>query len=274
MYRYFLAGVMVIGLGLTSTLAAQPDEEPNPSGVKSVVFKKKDKTTLLAEDDLVIKNKPKEVFDSNDALRELNEEQIKERQRKQLQRQRELQELARKQAERERKERLERERIERLERERLERIEKERLERERLARAEQQERQRKLDEARKNQPVKEPTQQVAATSSSNVQGTLTMSFTNYVALCDTGCTGITATGVDVRGSIYYQGMRVIAVDPSVIPLHSIVQFELNGQKVKAIAIDTGGAIKGHKIDLLVSSVSEARAFGRVTKTVEVLRYGK
>ena len=43
-------------------------------------------------------------------------------------------------------------------------------------------------------------------------------------------------------------MKLIAVDPSVIPLGSTVYVESYGT---AIAGDTGGAIKGHIIDLLM-----------------------
>ncbi len=44
-------------------------------------------------------------------------------------------------------------------------------------------------------------------------------------------------------------MKLIAVDPNVIPLGSKVWVEGYGY---AIAGDTGGAIKGNKIDILVS----------------------
>jgi 3D (Asp-Asp-Asp) domain-containing protein len=81
--------------------------------------------------------------------------------------------------------------------------------------------------------------------------------TAYVSYCDTGCTGITATGVDVRNTIRTpKGYRVVAVDPRVIPLGSIV--EINGEKFKAV--DTGGAIKGNKIDILVSTHNTDKAF--------------
>lgn len=51
--------------------------------------------------------------------------------------------------------------------------------------------------------------------------------------------------------------RTIAVDPRVIPLRSKV--EINGKTY--IAEDTGGAIKGNRIDMCVSSHSEAYARG-------------
>lgn len=72
----------------------------------------------------------------------------------------------------------------------------------------------------------------------------------------------TATGIDLRVN-----PRVIAVDPSVIPLGSTV--EIPGKGVY-IAGDTGGAIKGNKIDIHFSTVSEAFAWGRKTITVKIL----
>lgn len=64
--------------------------------------------------------------------------------------------------------------------------------------------------------------------------------------------GITATGtVPVRNP---NGISTIAVDPRVIPLGSLVYVEGYG---KAIAADTGGAIKGNIIDVFVNSHHEA-----------------
>lgn len=92
--------------------------------------------------------------------------------------------------------------------------------------------------------------------------TLTMVATAYTADC-TGCSGITAIGIDVRNST----PNIIAVDPSVIPLGSKVWVEGYGT---AIAGDTGGAIKGNKIDLLVSDYSKAINYGVRTVTVKIL----
>jgi len=104
--------------------------------------------------------------------------------------------------------------------------------------------------------------------------TIAYEATAYVALCDTGCTGITKTGVDVRTSVYYEGYRVIAVDTRQIPLGSIVRVSLgDGTTFKAIAIDTGGDIKEFRIDVLVASESEAWEFGRQTVGIELLRRG-
>ena len=59
------------------------------------------------------------------------------------------------------------------------------------------------------------------------------------------------------GSIPQAG-KTIAVDPEVIPLHSIVYIENLGYFV---AEDTGGAIKGNKIDIFVGSKAEAVKLG-------------
>lgn len=65
---------------------------------------------------------------------------------------------------------------------------------------------------------------------------------------------ITASGLDLR-----QNPMAIAVDPSVIPLGTLVEVEGYGV---AIAADTGGAIKGNIIDVHFKTVPECQAWGR------------
>ena len=72
----------------------------------------------------------------------------------------------------------------------------------------------------------------------------------------------TALGIDLR-----QNPMVIAVDPRVIPLGSRVEVSGYGT---AIAGDTGGAIKGNKIDVHFSSVAQCLQWGRRTVTVKIL----
>lgn len=103
---------------------------------------------------------------------------------------------------------------------------------------------------------------------------LNVEMTAYVAMCKEGCTGITATGIDIRGITTYQGHRIVATDPKVIPLHSIMKVDVNGESFTAISLDTGGAINGHIVDYLVGSTKEARKFGRQNATVTILREGK
>ncbi|MDF9844692.1 MULTISPECIES: 3D domain-containing protein [unclassified Paenibacillus] len=61
--------------------------------------------------------------------------------------------------------------------------------------------------------------------------------------------------------------RTIAVDPDVIPIGWWVYIEGLGFRR---AEDTGGAIKGNKIDVYYDSLSHARNFGRKSRTVYVI----
>lgn len=93
--------------------------------------------------------------------------------------------------------------------------------------------------------------------------TLTVTATAYTAGCS-GCSGITATGINLNKN---RNMKVIAVDPNVIPLGSRVYVEGYGE---AIAGDTGGAIKGNKIDVHVPTKSDAFRWGNRTVKVTIL----
>ncbi|KPN96150.1 G5 and 3D domain-containing protein [Lysinibacillus sp. ZYM-1] len=87
--------------------------------------------------------------------------------------------------------------------------------------------------------------------------------TAYTAYCN-GCSGTSATGINLRSN---SGLKVIAVDPSVIKLGSKVWVEGYGT---AIAGDTGGSIKGNKIDILVQTDAQARNWGRKKVRIKVL----
>ncbi|MCG7383375.1 3D domain-containing protein [Paenibacillus sp. ACRRY] len=98
----------------------------------------------------------------------------------------------------------------------------------------------------------------------------TFEATAYIALCSEGCTGFTFTELDVRNTITYEGRRVVAVDPRVIPLHTPLTIRLaDGTEIAAIAEDTGGLIKGRKLDVLVATEKEARQFGRQKVRVKI-----
>lgn len=90
----------------------------------------------------------------------------------------------------------------------------------------------------------------------------TFEATFYTSECE-GCRGITYTGYDVRSTIHKDGLRIIAVDPNVIPLNSIVTVEYSdGTSFKAKALDIGSDIKGNRIDILVETKEEAYRLGR------------
>lgn len=79
--------------------------------------------------------------------------------------------------------------------------------------------------------------------------------------------GITAMGTaTVRNP---NGISTVAVDPSVIPLGSKLYIPGYGY---AIASDTGGAIKGNRIDLFMNSEAECNQFGRRQITVYIVAY--
>lgn len=78
---------------------------------------------------------------------------------------------------------------------------------------------------------------------------------------------LTRSGYDVTDTILYEGMRIIAVDPAIIPLGTRVYVEGIGM---AIALDTGSAIKGQKIDIMMDEKEEAVTFGRKPLTIWVI----
>lgn len=77
---------------------------------------------------------------------------------------------------------------------------------------------------------------------------------------DVGCNGITASGTKA-------GYGTVAVDPRVIPLGSKVYVPGYGV---ATATDTGGAIKGNRLDVCYNSSSDAFSWGVRNLTVYVL----
>jgi 3D (Asp-Asp-Asp) domain-containing protein len=119
-----------------------------------------------------------------------------------------------------------------------------------------------------------PPTRMLSRGSGNTKKATVFEATAYTAFCDTGCTGVTATGYDVSNRTTIDGMVVIATDPNVIPMYSIVKIRTEDETFTAIALDTGGAIKGHRIDVLVSNSDKAWNFGRQKVSVTVLREGK
>ena len=90
---------------------------------------------------------------------------------------------------------------------------------------------------------------------------LRMIATAYTAHCGGGCSGTTAAG-------FAAGHGIVAVDPAVIPLGTRLFIPGYG---KAIAGDTGGAIRGNRIDLGFNSRSQANEFGRRPVVVYVYK---
>ncbi|KON66599.1 hypothetical protein AKG34_25725 [Peribacillus butanolivorans] len=107
----------------------------------------------------------------------------------------------------------------------------------------------------------------ASRGASNVNSTsgkeIYVSSTAYTASCK-GCSGVTSTGVDLKSN---PDAKIIAVDPSVIPMGSKVYVEGYGY---AVAADKGGAIKGNRIDVFFSSKNDAYRWGVKKVKIRVL----
>ncbi|WP_068675853.1 G5 and 3D domain-containing protein [Oceanobacillus sp. Castelsardo] len=134
-----------------------------------------------------------------------------------------------------------------------------------------------LDEAIQEEKVdrvvavgtKEPAQMVSVTSTSSSSSqassgkTISVTASAFTASCS-GCSGYTATGINLKAN---PNKKVIAVDPNVIPLGSRVWVEGYGE---AIAGDTGGNIKGSRIDVHVPNKSKAHSWGVRNVQVKIL----
>ena len=117
--------------------------------------------------------------------------------------------------------------------------------------------------AQPSQPAPAAQPAKAASSEENDAKEITVKATAYTASCE-GCSGTTATGVDLKAN---PDAKVIAVDPKVIPLGSKVYVEGYGV---ATAADTGGAIKGNRIDVFISTEHEALKWGNKHITVKII----
>ena len=75
--------------------------------------------------------------------------------------------------------------------------------------------------------------------------------------------GRTATGAGVRRGI-------IAADRRVLPLGTLVRLEAGSYSGEYVVADTGGAVRGRRIDIWVPQTSEAMRFGRRPVRLTVL----
>lgn len=104
-------------------------------------------------------------------------------------------------------------------------------------------------------PVKQPVKQVVKKPVQAPKGkTINVKATAYTAEC-AGCSGITYTGINLNKD---RNAKVIAVDPTVIPLGTKVYVQGYGQ---AIAGDIGSAIKGNRIDIHLPTKKQAFSWG-------------
>lgn len=88
--------------------------------------------------------------------------------------------------------------------------------------------------------------------------------TNYVA------TAYSLRGKTASGRMVSKG--IIAADPRILPLGSRVRLEVPGYHGDYLVADTGGMIRGRRIDIWIPSSREAMRFGRRTVKLTVLSY--
>ncbi|MGG5802959.1 cell wall-binding protein EntB [Bacillus mycoides] len=135
-----------------------------------------------------------------------------------------------------------------------------------IAKAKEEAQAREIEKAKAKEATK--TQEVSKNNTQSAKRELTVVATAYTAdPSENGTYGgrvLTAMGHDLTKN---PNMRIIAVDPKVIPLGSKVWVEGYGE---AIAGDTGSAIKGNRIDVLMGSKSKAMNWGRQTVKVKIL----
>jgi len=98
-----------------------------------------------------------------------------------------------------------------------------------------------------------------ATTGDATQPTQTFEATAY------SLPGRTASGQMVRRGI-------IAADRRVLPLGTRVRLSAGGRSGEYTVADTGGAVRGKKIDIWVPSTGEAMTFGRRNVQLTVLQY--
>ena len=100
----------------------------------------------------------------------------------------------------------------------------------------------------------------------------TFSFSKVLTVCATAYSGEISSGkITCLGKVPHWG--TVAVDPRVIPLGTKMYIASeDGSTVYGycVAGDTGGAIRGNRVDLFMPTERECRAFGRRTMKVYIL----
>lgn len=97
---------------------------------------------------------------------------------------------------------------------------------------------------------------------------MTMTVTAYCAgpcCCGKSADGITASGKSVR----FNGGKLVAADTRVLPFGSIVSIPGYANDQPVSVQDRGGAIKGHRLDLLMPTHAQARLWGRRVMEVTI-----
>jgi 3D (Asp-Asp-Asp) domain-containing protein len=97
------------------------------------------------------------------------------------------------------------------------------------------------------------------------ESTVAVPASSYVA------TAYSLRGKTASGRLVSRGL--IAADPKLLPLGSRVRLDHPGYSGEYLVADTGGMIRGRRIDIWTPSTREAMRFGKRTVKLTVLSYG-
>ena len=126
-----------------------------------------------------------------------------------------------------------------------------------------------------NSTSEESTEQVLAESrqqdDDKAKGSKKKIVKKTVSTRSTAGGSFTATAYCLKGrTAMGHGVRrgVIAADPRILRLGSRINLGAGAYSGEYLVSDTGGAVKGRRIDIWMPSCAEARRFGRRTVTID------
>jgi 3D (Asp-Asp-Asp) domain-containing protein len=132
--------------------------------------------------------------------------------------------------------------------------------------------------ASQNQQAIKPAEIVSAASADNNNGSLGEVASNQVTEASfvVPPAAYVATAYSLRGrtaSGRPVSKGLIAADPRLLPLGSRVKLEAGNYSGEYLVADTGGAVRGRRIDIWTPTSREAMRFGRRTIKLTVLSWG-
>jgi 3D (Asp-Asp-Asp) domain-containing protein len=97
---------------------------------------------------------------------------------------------------------------------------------------------------------------------------LVTAYSPDAASCGESADGITASGY----SVWTNGMKLVAADTSILPFGSLISVPGYDDGNIVPVLDRGGAIKGHRLDLLYPTHEQAEQWGAQRLEVTVWEY--
>jgi 3D (Asp-Asp-Asp) domain-containing protein len=112
----------------------------------------------------------------------------------------------------------------------------------------------------------------ASLPASGAASTASLSVTDFVVAPQSySATAYSLRGRTASGRPVTRGL--IAADPSILPLGSRVRLEAGSWSGEYLVADTGGAVRGHRIDIWTPTAREALQFGHRMVKLTVLEFG-